>query len=188
MTEKATYRRLVRREQYRSRSTAVVVALALVCLGAAYVGTESALAATGMPPLLVTPQAAVEALNSPATAVVVAGALAAAFGLVLLVLAVAPGRRARHSLPHERLAIVVDDQVLAGAFSRAARGAAAVPADRVRTTVSPRRAAVAVVPSSGFPVDAATVAETTRDLADRLAAVPPVRVTVSVASSGVVGS
>lgn len=188
MNEKSLHRRLVRRERYRSRSRAVIIALALVSLGLAYVGTESVLAAVGRAPLLASPDRLVEGINTPTLPVTVGAAAAVLFGLVLVVLALAPGRQARHAIPHERMAVVVDDNVLAGSLGRAAREAASLPADRVRTTVSARRARVAVTPSSGFPVDGARVGAATDALAAALAPSPRVRVAVAVSSSGVVGS
>lgn len=188
MNENSLRRRLVRRERYSSRSRAVIIALALVCLGLAYLGTESVLAALGLAPLLVAPDQMVAAVNTPTLQVTIGAGAAMLFGLVLVVLALAPGRRARHAIPHERLAIVVDDIVLAGALGRAARAAASVPADRVRTTVSSRRARVAVTPSSGFPVDRAGVSTATDALAAALAPTPRLRVAVAVSPSGVVGS
>lgn len=184
----SVHRRLVRREQYRSRSRAVIIALALMSLGLAYVGTESVLAALGLAPLLVAPDQAVDGINTPTMLVTIGAGAAMLFGLVLVVLALAPGRRARHAVPHARMAVVVDDNVLAGALGRAARVAASVPADRVRTTVSARRARVAVTPSSGFPIDRASVSDATDALTAALAPTPRVRVAVAVAPSGVVGS
>ena len=188
MNEKKLYGRLVRRERHPSRSRAVIIALTLVSLGAAYVGTESVLAALGVGPLLVAPDRLGEAINAPTMPVTIGAGAAMLFGLVLVVLAVAPGRRARRAIPHDRMAVIVDDNVLAGALGRAARTAASVPADRVRTRVSARSARVAVTPSSGFPIDRASVTAATDALTAALAPTPRVRVAVAVSPSGVVGS
>ena len=188
MTEERIYRRLVRREQYRSRSLAVIVALTLVSVALAYASIELVLAALGFAPLLVSPAMVIEMVNAPSTLVVAGAGAAAVFGVALLLIAIIPGRRGRHSLPHERLAIVVDDPVLAGAIGRSARVVASVPADRVRTTVSRRRAAIAVTPTSGFRVDSAEVETAARGLVDRLAPAPRLQVATSVSTVGVVGS
>ena len=183
-----TYRRILRRERFRSRSASVSIALGLVALGAAYVAVEWVLSFLGQRALLLSPQTAVDGVNSPSVWGVTAAGTAIALGLVVLLLALIPGRRARHTLPHDRLAIVVDDAVLASAIGRAARTEASVPADRVRTTVSARRALVAVTPSSGIAVDKPSVQAATERLAADLAPVPPLRLAVSVLPSGVVGS
>lgn len=188
MNEQNIQRRLVRRERFRSRSRASIVALSLVALGLAYVGVECALAALSHGPLLVAPEQLIAGIDDPSTYVVVGAGVAVLFGLVLVVLAVSPGRRARHALPHDRMGIVVDDDVLAGSLGRAARGAASVAAGRVRTTVSARRATIAVTPSSGFPVDRAAVETASREVAASLAPVPRITVGVAVSASGVVGS
>ena len=188
MNETTLRRRLVRRERHRSRSRAVIIALALISLGLVYVGTESVLAAVGSTPLLATPDRLIAAVNAPTSLQTVGAGAAVVFGLVLVVLALAPGRRARHSIPHSRMAIVVDDTVLAGAIGRSARTAAAVPAERVRTTVSARRARVAVTPSSGIPIDRDRVVAAADALAVALAPRPRLRVEVVVSPFGVVGS
>ncbi len=188
MSEKNIQRRLVRRERYRSRSRAAIIALGLVSLGLAYLGVESVLAALGLAPLLAGPEQLANGVNSPTLLVVIGAGAAMLFGLVLVVLALVPGRRARHAIPHERMAVVVDDGVLAGALGRAARGAASVPADRVRTTVSARRARVAITPSSGFPVDRSAVEAAARAMAANLAPVPRLSVGIDVSPTGMVGS
>ena len=188
MIEQRTYRRVLRREQYRSRSFAVIVALTLVSIGLAYAATESALSALRFAPLLLAPAAVLEAVNAPSVSALIAARAAGLFGVILILIAITPGRRARHSLPHERLAIVVDDQVLAGAIGRSARVVASVPAERVHTTISRRRAAIAVTPTSGFRVDSAEVEAAASDLIERLSPAPRVQVAATVSTVGVVGS
>lgn len=188
MSEKNIYRRILRREQFSSRSLSVIVALSLVSLASAYAAVECALAALGQPKLLLDPPTVIAAVNAPSALVLVGAGAAVVFGLVLVVLAITPGRRARHALTHDRMAVIVDDNVLASALGRAARDVASVPPGRVRTTVSSRKATVSVTPTSGFPVDKAAVESAARDIATRLAPKPGVRVGVSVATSGVVGS
>lgn len=183
-----TYRRIVRRERYRSRSLSVSIALTLVALGAAYLAVEWVLWSLGLKELLLSPQGFMDRVNSPSQFVLLAAGVAALIGLAFLLIALLPSGRARHALPHERLAIVVDDAVLASAIGRAARTEASVPADRVRTTVSARRAAVAVTPSSGVTIDKPSVDAATQKLADDLAPMPRLRLAVSVLPTGVVGS
>ncbi|MBG6054960.1 signal transduction histidine kinase [Salinibacterium sp. CAN_S4] len=186
--EAATYRRIIRRERHNSRSVAVSITLALVALGLAYVTVELVLGALELPALLVAPVDAVAVLNEPTVPVIAGSAVAVAIGLVLLIIALAPGRRARHEIPNTRMAVVVDDVVLAGALGRAGRVAASVPAQRVRTTVTARRALVSITPTSGIEVDAEATEAATSRVAAELAAKPPLTVSVSIAQSGVVGS
>ena len=185
---KSLYRRILRRETHRSRSVAVSIALALLALVAAYIGLECGLAAFGAGPLLVTPTAAVDWLSSTEVIVYVAAGLAALVGLVLIVLALVPGRRPRHSIPNERMAVVVDDAVLAGALARDARRVADVAPERVHADVAKRRARVIITPTSGVHVDAVSAQATADGLLTELAPRPTVRARVTVSTTGVVGA
>ncbi len=165
-------RRLSRRMRYRSRSVAVSIALGVVALAAVYLAVESVLAALSLPPLLVTPEALVTLITAGTPLSLAAGAAFVVLGIVCLVVAVAPGARARRDLTDERVIFVIDDDVMASGISRAAALSAGVPRDQVTTTVSRRRAVVRVSPSSGFRVDTTR----TTDAASRaVAAVAPRR-------------
>ncbi|MCY1247115.1 hypothetical protein D9M72_604110 [compost metagenome] len=72
-------------------------------------------------------------------------------------LAVAPGRRARHALGSGRAAVVADHEVIAAALSRAARRQAGLAPGQVSTTVGSRSVSVTIQPTSGIPVDAGAV-------------------------------
>lgn len=165
-------RRLSRRMRFRSRSVAVSIALAAVAVAAAYLGVEAVLAALSVPALLLAPAdllAAVQA-GTPWNIAVIAGL--AVLGIWSIVLALAPGGRARRELSDERAVFVIDDDVMAGGISRAAALNAGVSRDQVTTTVGRRRAVVRVRPSAGFPVNAASAT----DAATRaVAAVAPLR-------------
>lgn len=147
-------RRLSRRMRYRSRSVAVSIALGTLALAVAYLGAESVLAALSLPPLLVAPETlfGLIAAGTPVNIAVIAALVV--LGIVCLVLAVAPGARARRDLTDDRAIFVIDDDVMAGGISRAAALSAGVPREQVTTTVSRRRAVVRVRPSSGFRVNA----------------------------------
>ena len=188
MTEQSLYRCLVRRSLHRSRSAAVITALVVLSLGAIYVGIESVLAALGNAPLLISPADAIAAIEKP-TPVVLAGAAAlAVLGVVFVLLALLPGSRGRHEIPNERLAVVVDDGVLAGAIGRVAQRASGVGPSRVSTTVAKRRGTVTITPTSGLPLDKAALAATAQEFVHTLEPRPSVKVGVSVTSSGVVGA
>lgn len=189
MTEQQLYRRLVRRSTFRSRSTAVVATLSVLTLGALYAGVELVLAALELPPLLVAPADALAAINKPEPmiAAIVAGGLAV-IGLVLLIASITPGRRGRHELPNDRMAVIVDDGVLAGALGKVVTRAAGVPASRVSSMVSRRRGSVRVIATSGAPLDAPALETAARSLVSSLDPRPGLRVDIDIASGGVVGS
>lgn len=188
MNEQNLYRRIRRRERYGSRSTAVVTVLVIAVLSLAYVGTESVLAALGRPPLLVSPKLALDWAKSGDTLVPIVAVVALVLAVVLLGVAFIPGRRARHALPSDRLAIIVDDAVIAGALAREARLTANVSADRVQAHVSARRARVIVTPTSGMPVDADIAGRAVADTLTALDPRPRMRATTRVSEAGKVGS
>ena len=178
-------RRLVRRERHHSRSTAVIVALVVLIAAAAYLGTESVLALLGLPPLLQSPTALLGALSKPAVWSIPAVAALAVLGLAAIVAAVTPGRRARHRLADDRLALVVDDDVFAGSLSRRVATSGSVPRTQAHTVISSRRATVRVTPNSGFVIGRDAVSAAARAAVTELAPIPAVRTRVVVAENGV---
>jgi hypothetical protein len=181
VNEQQIYRRVTRRSLYRSRSSLSVLVLALLAVAAVFVGIESVLAALGMAPLLISPESAL------AVSSLLLGLIAVP-GLVLVVLAIVPSRRPRHELPDTRMAVVVDDGVLAGAVKHAVLRVARVPSDRVTSSISRRSSSTRVVPTSGTPLDHAALDGSANGIIESLAPRPPVRVSVTVSENGVVGS
>lgn len=182
------YPRLLRRENHHSRSVVVSVVLILLSIGLIYAGIEAVLAALRLQPLLVSPGAAIRWINAGSSLeLVIAGAIAI-IGLLLLIVAITPGRRARHAIPDERMAVIVDDGALAGAIAREARQAADVAADRVRADVSARRARVFITPTSGVPVDPSVPRAAVEQLLDTLSPRPAIRARVTITQHSEVGS
>jgi len=184
----APYRRVLRRSQHRSRSTAVVIALVALIVVLAWVGTESVLAVFGLAPLLVAPAALLHFIDNPDSIGTAAAGALALLGVVLLAVALSPGRRARHALPDDRMAVVIDDGVLAGAMVRAAVRESRLPASRVTAVVSRRQGTVNIVPTSGSLVNAAAITRAVETAVAALDPQPQIRATVNVSERGVVGS
>ena len=182
------YRRLVRRSLHRSRSSAVIVTFALGSLVLAWVATESVLAAVDAPALLLSPASIAEAVNTPTMLTIAVAAVMAVVGVVLVALAITPGRRARHEIPDARMAVVIDDGVLAGALSKAAIRESRVAASRVSTVVSRRQSSVTITPTSGSLLSAPSITHAVRAVVESLAPRPALRVAVAVSERGVVGS
>jgi hypothetical protein len=164
------------------------VALSLVALVALWFGTEAVLAALGVAPLLLAPAAMIDgvaALDGVVPGILIAaGVVAGLLGFAVLILALAPGRRGRHTVADERLAVVVDDGVIASALARAARTAAHTPGERTRATVSRSSAVIDVTPVSGTPVTKSEVDEAVAAELDRIDAQPRPRSSVRIAASG----
>lgn len=194
MNERITHltRKAVRRELHSSRALPSVAAAVLVSLVCLYVMFEAALKSTGQDAWLVSPEQAGSWLaNLPGTVqptlLAAAGLPVFLIGLLFFLNAVLPGRRARHSIPNPRTAIVVDAEVLASALARRARIAAGVTPDQVMVTVGRRAVDVQVRPTSGVPVAVERIQGVVEDEL-RLTSVDPIpAVRVAVAPSGVIG-
>lgn len=169
MSSSSVERRLRRRSVHRSRSMAVSVALVVLVLVAAWIGTESVLRAVGTGPLLADPQTAVDAALQPDAAFVtlieVVAAVLVIAGIVLVVLALKPGRQHRSVVPHDRGAVVIDSSIIASTARNAAGQAAGVPDAHTTASARGKRTEVHIVPMSGIPVDSSVVE---RAVAERL--------------------
>ncbi|MFK4484281.1 MULTISPECIES: DUF6286 domain-containing protein [unclassified Curtobacterium] len=167
MSNGSVERRIRRRSVHRSRSTAVAVALVVLALVAAWIGTESVLRAIGRPPLLADPQTAVDAALQPDAAFVtiaeVIAVVLVVLGVVLIVLALKPGRQHRSVVQHDRGAVVIDTRIVASTAANAAGTAAGVPEGNASATARGRRTDVRIVPVTGIPVDEQAVQAAVRD-------------------------
>ncbi len=167
MSNGSVERRIRRRSVHRSRSTAVAVALVVLALVAGWIGTESVLRAIGRPPLLADPQTAVDAALQPDAAFVtiaeVIAVVLVVLGIVLIVLALKPGRQHRSVVQHDRGAVVIDTRIVASTAANAAGTAAGVPEGNASATARGRRTDVRIVPVTGIPVDEQAVQAAVRD-------------------------
>jgi len=185
-SERSAYRRVLRRETHSSRTapavvTAVVAIVILLVLAVGGVwglldpsirGTAGAWLDRAVPPR-----------NRP-EALVIAGAVAAVIGLVLLALAVLPGRRARRARTTERLALLVDDGVLADAVADAVALRCGIDRRQVATTLGRSRVSVRITPTSGIRVDESAAEAAASEAVSALGFTVTPR--VHVASTGVV--
>lgn len=142
MTHDRTYRRILRRESTASRSGTVVVAVLVVLVIAAAAVFAAALVFLGQRALGIDPRdlvgAAARAPRGLDTTIVVGvAAIVAVVGLVFLAQGLLPQRRPRHTMSSDRLAVVVDDEVLASGPRRVAdRAAPSAPSAGARSTWS----------------------------------------------------
>lgn len=186
----ATHRRLLRRETHVSRSGAVVVAMLIALVLAAAAVFAGALVLLDQNVLGVDPRAVVDAaLAAPdgldTTIVIGIGAVVALIGLVLLLQGILPRRRPRHVMSSDRLAVVVDDEVLASAAARAARSATRLGADAaVVGTVGRRTVDVVLRPAAGVDVPAVAATEAVEREFAAIDAQPPLAARVRVQPTG----
>lgn len=161
--ERSVYRRVLRRETHSSRAgAAITIAVCLILLlAAAGVGCVFLIAHL---PTLAALQGVLQQASRLRPAfrypVLGGGIVLAVFGVIVLVLGLSPGRKARRRLASERAAVVMDDSVIANAIADQVSSAAGAERSRVKVTVGRRRADVRIVPTSGVPasMEAATEA------------------------------
>ena len=174
-THDRVYRRIVRRETNASRSGAVVVAMLIALVVAAAAVFAAALVLLDQRVLGIDPRDVVDAaVRAPrgldTTIAVGIGAIVAVVGLVFLAQGLLPQRRPRHAMSSERLAVVVDDEVLASAAARAARSATRLGPDAAVGTVGRRTVDVVLRPAAGVDVPAVSATDAVRA---ELAAIDP---------------
>lgn len=151
-------RRVVRRETHSPRTVAMLVVVTLVVLALAYTALEFVMHLSGQPPLLLDPAETFGWLvalpgSDAAGASTAAGVALAVIGLILVILAIAPGRLAKHEISDEDRAVVVDNGVIASAIAQHVSDELNLPRDRVRVGVGHRTIDVALTPHLGIPID-----------------------------------
>lgn len=159
--EQAVYRRVLRRETHRSRTTAAVaVASVLLVLLVVAIGAGVWwLVAPASRDVISGWFDSASALADDRAALTVAGAAALAIAVALLALAVTPGRLPRRARSTGRLALLVDDGVLADAVADAVALRCGVDRHQVSARVGRRTTTVRVTPTSGIAVDRAAASD-----------------------------
>jgi hypothetical protein len=156
-------RRVVRRETHSPRTAATAIVLVCIALAAIFTGIEIVLSLLGRHPLLIAPGAALDRLRTlpedgPRAAVIVGGAIIAVIGMLLIWLAVSPGRRPKHELALSAShAVVVDNAVIASAVADRVRRELDLSKGGAVVGVGHWSADVTVRPEPGQNVEKATV-------------------------------
>ncbi|MEV7873350.1 DNA/RNA endonuclease G [Microbacterium sp. NPDC089188] len=156
----AVLRTVVRRETHSPRTVAMLVVVVLLLLVLAYAAVEIILALTGAQPLLVSPGEALSAVVAAPTALmpvafIVGGVVLAILGLIVLVIALKPGRLSRHEMEWGQRAVVVDNGVVASALAQHLSNESGIARDDIVVGVAHRAVDVTVRPPVGIPVDEA---------------------------------
>lgn len=190
--DSVTTRRTVRRELHSPRSVATVAVLIVAALVVAWIAVESVLVLVGAAPLLATPRTLAESVAAADTAplwlLAGVGAVAALLGVLLLALALRPGRRGRRSRHSDRAAVVIDDAVIAGALSGAVARTAGLTRAQVRVSVGRRDVAIDVTPTSGLSLDRDELTATAKSELTRYALEPALAVRLKISETGSVGA
>ena len=156
----AVLRTVVRRETHSPRTVAMLVVVVLLLLALAYAAVEIILDLTGAQPLLVSPGEALNAVVAAPTALmpvafIVGGVVLAILGLIVLVIALKPGRLSRHEMEWGECAVVVDNGVVASALAQHLSNESGIARDDIVVGVAHRAVDVTVRPPIGIPVDEA---------------------------------
>jgi hypothetical protein len=162
-------RRVVRRETHSPRTVAMFVAVILLILGLGYIGLEVILFLAAQPALLLGPGAGLSWLvglpsAQPSGLIIAGGAVLGLIGVVLIALAVMPGRLAKHPVTWGDRAVVVDNGVIASSLAQHVSEETGIARDRVTVGVGHRRVDVTVRPGAGIPLpeeQVTTIAENT---------------------------
>jgi hypothetical protein len=164
--EQAMYRRVLRRETHASRTASSMVvasvgALLLIALLGAAVwwlidGGFRDAAARALDEASV-------GVQHPAVLFGIGGALTV-LAVVVLALAVLPGRRARRARITERSALLVDDGVIADSIAAAVARRAGVERDRVAVFVGRRTVEIRITPTSGVFVRVADAEDAANEI------------------------
>lgn len=196
MSTESLYARIVRRETHSPRSViGIIVAIAVLVIGL-YLILEIALELFQLKPVLLAPSTLIENLAEPSTAlaqfipgaVIAAGVVVAIIGVILLIVGIAPGRRARHTVSSDRGAVVIDDVVIASSLARRAAAVSGISPDQVVVSVGKSTASIVVTPTTGTLIDESAVLADAKEHLSELAVQPAITATVSVRSSGVIGA
>lgn len=192
MMRNRLYRRVIRRETHSARSAAVVTVLAVLVIVAVWLGTEIVLHLLGAGAILLSPVelafGALRTTETPGWGLAAAGAALMLIGAALLLSAVLPGRRGKHSRMAGRTAILVDDRVIASGIASRLSNAAGVPREQVRVSVGRGSVEAAITPVSGVPVDRARAAAAMDDEITEYDLSPRLRGRVRVGERGLVGA
>jgi len=192
MSTQSVYSRIKHRETTSPRATLAITLAFIIIVLIAYAVTETILSLVEQPPLLANPEGMGTALvNVPtylAGVMIAVGIIGAMIGLILMIAAVKPGRRARHVLDSDRVAVVVDDEVIGSALARHASYQGNIDPDNARVSVTRRGAVVRLTPASGTSIAVPAVNQVVTEQLDGYGLRPTLRSKVVVDERGKVGA
>lgn len=190
--EASAYRRILRRETHSSRSGAAVIVLIALVIVSAWVGIESVYAGLGLKALLFSPLDSLATLVTASThqggLVIAVGIVTGIVGVILVIIGLTPGRRGRHTIDDPRVAVVVDDQVVAASLARRARLAGSLAPGQVNAWVSRTSARITITPASGARADDESVLAAAREELDEGRYKPAITPHVRVSDAGRLGA
>lgn len=186
---------LNRRETHTSRAVLAVIVALVVIAALGYLITEQILSILGYDPLLLSPNEMVTYVVSLAdrqdllipASVIAAGVIIGLIGLYLILKAILPGALRRHVMQDQRMAIVVDDAVIAAAVSRAVRRQQRLDSGQVTTSVRRHHITANITPTSGRPITDAEIEQFVTKTTSAWDLKPKLKVHANISAEGVVG-
>ncbi|AMB58610.1 DUF6286 domain-containing protein [Microterricola viridarii] len=180
------FRRILRRESHSPRTVAMVVAVTLLLLSLAYIGTELVLDLVSRPALLLEPAAAAQWIvglptAQPGWVIGIGGAAMAILGFVFVFLALTPGRLPKHQMRCGERAVLVDNGVIAASLAQHISDETGVARDDITVGVAHRTVDVTIRPAFGVPMDRDPVQALVRAELDNYQLIPSVKTKVRVA-------
>ncbi len=160
--------RVVRRETHSPRTVAAVLVLVTVSAAAVLAGIEIVRDLAGRDPMLLSPGAGLQWLADlpqaqPAGAVIAGGAIAVAVGLILIWLALAPGRRPKQAMAGCSTAVVCDNGVIASSIAEQVRRTFDLARGAVVVGVGSRSIDVTARPEPGQSIEKARLRRTAEE-------------------------
>ncbi|WP_270366495.1 hypothetical protein [Microbacterium algeriense] len=179
--EQATYRRVLRRETHSPRTApaVAVAAVGAVVLLAGLAGGVWWLVDPSFRASAARWFDGASALAAQPAAAIAVGAVLVLLAVLLLALAVLPGRRSRRARIADRTALLVDDGVIADAVAAAVARRTGAERGRVSVTMGRRTVTVRIVPTSGVAVDPAAAESAVHDTLAEVGFSSATRVVVS---------
>jgi hypothetical protein len=174
--------RVMRRETHSPRTVAMIVAALVAIAVLVFVGIEIVLALLARPALVVAPADAAGLLGDvPFSSLAVGvGVGLALVGLVFVVLALTPGRHAKHRMDLDGRATVVDNGVIASALAQRVSDELGISREQITVGVAHRTVDVTVRPEAGLPLDKDLIRSVAVEEMASYRLTPPVKTVVKV--------
>lgn len=181
---------MIRRETHSSRAGATVVVTLVLMALAVYLCAEVIASLSGSHLLIPAAQLWQRILTGdiPQAVLISVGIGAILVGLFLIAKAFGPGRFNRHAVSDDRIAIVVDDAVIASSTSRAVREQLHLDPAQVSTSVRRSAVHVNIIPTSGEALERGHVEQVVGNVVTGYGLADRVKTGATIAQQGVVNS
>lgn len=177
------FQRIARRETHSPRTVAMVITAIVIILVLAYVGTEILLKLLGQPPLLFAPATSADfladlATQQPVALIITIAVAVAILGLILIIVALTPGRLAKHRMQLGDRVVLVDNGVIAAAVAQHVSDETGIARNNVTVGVSHRSIDVTLTTDTPTLVDTSRIRQLVDAEVDSYQLTPPIKTRV----------